>query len=331
MSNRLDNLRNMQLPEGRTIDVRDLSSLAPAFKNGESRCGVYRLHFENGEAYPGKSKNVVSRFASHRRTWSDIVAIDFFPLPEDQIAGAEQFLITETERDYSVRNIMLTNRPRGNDVAVIVTSKGSTVALPWEPERAKGAAQSYADEVDLKLARLLRHPLFFELRSLVGWYIANTVQDPARTAGDLWTVTCLPSTNRTQTEYRLLTLSCGNLETLFVVATKSEDYANDPYAFVRVNMNTALLKNDLRFSDPKGRWNIFRLGYRGEQVSSLQLDLMTFLAIIDGHIEFPHFDELLAASFELNTRLMRRGSTMYGRFHNEKLANLLLAEAVLWD
>ena len=87
-------MTGMQLPEGRTIDVRDLSSLAPAFKKGDSKCGVYRLHFENGEAYPGKSKNVVSRFASHRRRWPDIVAVDFFPMPEDQITAAEQFLIT---------------------------------------------------------------------------------------------------------------------------------------------------------------------------------------------------------------------------------------------
>lgn len=28
---------------------------------------------------------------------------------------------------------------------------------------------------------------------------------------------------------------------------------------------------------------------------------------------------------------MRRGSTMYSRFHNEKLADLLLAEAVTWE
>lgn len=324
-------MTGMQLPEGRTIDVRDLSSLAPAFKKGDSKCGVYRLHFENGEAYPGKSKNVVSRFASHRRRWPDIVAVDFFPMPEDQITAAEQFLITETEAQYSVRNIMLTNRPRGNDTAEIVTLKGSTVSLPWERERAKGATQSYADELDAKLAQLLRHPTFLEIRALLGWYIANTMPNPAATAGQLWTVTCMPSTNRTPTEHRLLTLSCGNLETLFIVASKSVDYANDPKAFVAVNVNTALLESHTRFRDPSGRWSIFSRGYRGEKVSSLELDLGTLLAVIDGHIEFPHFDELLAEAYTLNTRLMRRGSTMYSRFHNEKLADLLLAEAVTWE
>lgn len=321
----------MQLPEGRTIDVRDLSSLNPAFKKGESKCGVYRLHFENGEAYPGQSKNVVSRFASHRRRWPDIVAIDFFPLPADQLNMAEQFLITETEAKYSVRNIMLTNRPRGNDTAEIVTSKGSTVALPWERERAKGATQSYADEIDAKMATLLRHPVFLELRGLVGWYIANTIPDPAVTAGQLWTVTCMPSTNRASTEHRLLTLSCGNLETLFVVTSRSEDYENDSEGFVAVRVNTTYFQDVERFRGPVGLWAVGEAAYRGERVSAFEFSLGALLGIVDGDIEFPGLDQLLEGAYALNTRLMRRGSTMYSRFHNEKLADLLLAEAVTWD
>ena len=295
-------------------------------------CGVYRLHFENGEAYPGQSRNVVTRFAGHRRRWPDIVAVDFFPLPAEQLNEAEQFLITETEAEYSVRNIMLTNRPRGNDTAEIVTREGTTIALPWERERAKGATQSYADEVDAKLVELLRHPKFLEVRALVGWYIANTMPDPAAAAGQLWTVTCMPSTNRTRFEHRLLTLSCGNLETLFIVASRSEDYENDPTVFVTVVMNTALLDDPTRFQGAGFPWG-FRgvVAYRGERVSSFQFSLDTFLAIIDGDLEFPHLDEMLEAAYALNTRLLRRGSTMYSRFHNEKLADLLLAEAVTWE
>lgn len=45
----------------------------------------------------------------------------------------------------------------------------------------------------------------------------------------------------------------------------------------------------------------------------------------------PHLDEMLQEAFRLNTRLMRRGSTMYSRFHNKKLADLLIAEAVTWE
>lgn len=324
-------MSTVKFPKGKTIDTRDLDSLAPAFKRGESRCGVYRLHFANGEAYCGQATNVIRRYSAHRRHHPDIVKVDFFPFSKARLNEAEQILIRETERDTSLRNIMLTGRPRGNEVVEITTSTGSTVALPWEPERAKSATQSYADTIDPKLATLIQHPAFLELRALVGWYIARTIPDPAATAGQLWTVTCLPSTNRTKTEQRLLTLSCGNLETLFVVASMSEDYANDPEAFVDVNLNTALLSDEEKFADPHGRWQIYRLGYRGEKVSSLQLDLVTLLEIIDGEVAFPYLDELLGEAYELNTRLMRRGSTMYTRFHNQKLADLLLAEAVVWD
>lgn len=214
----------------------------------------------------------------------------------------------------------------------------------WERERAKGATRSYADTIDQKLAELLRHPSFLDIRAIVGWYIANTVLDPAATAGRLWTVTAMPSTNRTKTEHRLLTLSCGNLETLFIVASTSEDYENDPDAFVAVNINTTLFEDPRKVRDrtglqwedadglhSTGRWVVFEAQYRGEKVSSVQCGLETLAQIIDGDIDFPNLDEFIAKAYELNTRLMRRGSTMYTRFHNQKLADLLLAEAATWD
>ncbi|CAM2974166.1 hypothetical protein COJE103337_10495 [Corynebacterium jeikeium] len=253
-------------------------------------------------------------------------------MPADLLNKAEQLLITETEATHSVRNIMLTNKPRGDDTVEIVTSKGSTVALTWERERAKGARQSYADNIDPKLATLLRHPAFLEIRSLVSWYIAITIQDPASTVEQLWTVSCMPSTNRTRTEHRLLTLSCGNLETLFVVASRSEDFENDPDAFVTVRINTALLEDSGRFESPHGFWAVYDdTPYRGERILSFDFSLGGLLAIIDGDLEFPHLDVMLQEAFKLNTRLMRRGSTMYSRFHNKRLADLLIAEAVTWE
>ena len=76
--------------------------------------------------------------------------------------------------------------------------------------------------------------------------------DPAATAGQLWAVTCMPSINRTRFEHRLLTLSYGNLETLFAVASRLEDYENYLNAFVAVVMNNALLDDPTRFWGPEG-------------------------------------------------------------------------------
>ena len=64
---------------------------------------------------------------------------------------------------------------------------------------------------------------------------------------------------------------------------------------------------------------------------SFDFSLGVLRAIINGDLEFPYLDEVLEAAYTLNTRLMRRGSTMYSRFHNTKLADLLIAEAVTWE
>lgn len=337
----------MRFPKGKTIDTRDLDSLAPAFKRGESRCGVYRLHFANGEAYCGQATNVIRRYSAHRRHHPDIVSIDFFPFAKARLNEAEMVLIRETESEMPLRNIMLTGRPRGDELVEILTSSGSTVALPWEQTRAKGAVKSIADAGEPKLALLLSHPAYPVIRSVVGWYIALTIPDPAATAGQLWTVSCLPSTNRTDQSERLLTISCGNLETLFVGASRSRDYANDENYFVYVDINTTAIKQQQVFYDPEAmdplkntgphmqgssaRWLVEPRRYRSESVTRFGFPLAIIYEITVSETEFPALDDFIDAAYELNVRLMRRGSTMYEKYHSERLAELLIAEAAIWE
>lgn len=334
----------MRFPKGRTIDTRDLNSLAPAFKRGESRCGVYRLHFANGEAYCGQSTNVIRRYSAHRRRHDDIVSIDFFPFSKSRLNEAEQVLISETERDTPLRNIMLAGHPHGDKPVEITTATGSTVALPWEPERAKGVIQSFADNGEPKLVSLLSHPEYQTIRSIVGWYIALTIPDPVATAGQQWTVSCLPLTSKTKTSKRLLTLSCGNLETLYVIENQRSTPSG---SMIDVRINTKVLKNLDRFQDPGrfekthpsdpdlrrvfSRWDAVHVEYSKEHVTAFSFESSSLAGIIYSEIEFPELDTLVDAAYELNVRLMRRGSTMYSRFHHQRLAELLLAEAAIWE
>lgn len=323
----------MRFPKDKSIDTRDLDSLAPAFKRGESRCGVYRLRFANGEAYCGQATNVIRRYAAHRRHHPDIVGVDFFPFSKARLNEAEQLLITETEQLMPLRNVMLAGRPRGDETIEIVTAAGSTVALPWEPDRAKGPAKSLADEGEEKLANLLIHPMFPTLRSILGWYIALTIPDPAATAGQHWTATCLPSTNKSDNHHRLVTISCGNLETLYITADRQVD--SDSFYYT-VHINTAALDDYDQFWDPErddnfARWGASAVRYTKERVGGFWFDPVALEQITHGEIDFPELDAFVDAAYELNVRLMRRGSTMYSRFHNQKLADLLIAEAVIWE
>ena len=85
----------MELPQGRLLDVSDMDSLASCFAGGQSRCGVYRIRFSNGDAYCGQTKDMVTRFNKHHRTYDDIVTVEFFPMLEKDLNKAERALISE--------------------------------------------------------------------------------------------------------------------------------------------------------------------------------------------------------------------------------------------
>lgn len=324
----------MELPQGRLLDVSDMDSLASCFAGGQSRCGVYRIRFSNGDAYCGQTKDMVTRFNKHHRTYDDIVAVEFFPMPEKDLNEAERALISESERDTSLRNVMLTGRPRGEGDAMFVSVEGKTIKLPWDKERAKGAANSLEEATDKKFLQLLSHPEIDLIRYVLGWYIAETIPDPAAAARQLWTVSCMPSTSRTKAQQRLLTLSCGNLEVLYIIASRTLDVKDDDY-FVEVVINTSLDEEPEKFFDPEAkafsRWLVENGRYQAEEVTRFVFPLQNLALLLAKEIEFPQYKNFLAAAYELNVRLMRRGSTMYSRFHHERLAELLIAEAAIWD
>ena len=324
----------MELPQGRLLDVSDMDSLASCFAGGQSRCGVYRIRFSNGDAYCGQTKDMVTRFNKHHRTYDDIVAVEFFPMPAEDLNEAERALISESERDTSLRNVMLTGRPRGEGDAMFVSVEGKTIKLPWDKERAKGAAASLEEATDKRFLQLLSHPEIDLIRYVLGWYIAETIPDPAASARQLWTVSCMPSTSRTKAQQRLLTLSCGNLEVLYIIASRTLDVEGDDY-FVEVVINTSLDEAPEKFFDPEAkafsRWLVENGRYQAEEVTRFVFPLQNLALLLDKEIEFPQYKNLLAAAYELNVRLMRRGSTMYSRFHHERLAELLIVEAAIWD
>ncbi|MCG7455675.1 GIY-YIG nuclease family protein [Corynebacterium sp. ACRPH] len=324
----------MELPQGRLLDVSDMDSLASCFAGGQSRCGVYRIRFSNGDAYCGQTKDMVTRFNKHHRTYDDIVAVEFFPMSEKDLNEAERALISESERDTSLRNVMLTGRPRGEGDAMFVSVEGKTIKLPWDKERAKGAAASLEEATDKKFLQLLSHPQIDLIRYVLGWYISETIPDPAASARQLWTVSCMPSTSRTKTQQRLLTLSCGNLEVLYIIASRTLDVEGDDY-FVEVVINTSLDEEPEKLFYPEAkafsRWFVENGQYQVEEVTRFAFPLQNLALLIDKQIEFPQYKNFLAAAYELNVRLMRRGSTMYSRFHHERLADLLIAEAAIWD
>lgn len=74
--------------------VAGLDSIATLLPRDQRR-GIYVLEFANGEQYVGQALNVVTRFAArrhgsgHHRPWKDIVAFQFFSVPEGHLTPME--------------------------------------------------------------------------------------------------------------------------------------------------------------------------------------------------------------------------------------------------
>lgn len=310
---------------GSIYDVRDLDSIAILLVNAETLRGLYRLSFDNGEAYVGQSINVVTRFVGHQRRWDDIVTFEFFPIPTGDFDGPERQLITLTEASADVRNVRDTRRPHGDAPLEIVTEQGLSVALPWERDARVRPDEAPATRSTEKFRELACTWEYEVLRDLVGWYLYETIPDPVNTVRQLWTSTCLPSTNKNKDHRRLLVVNAGNLEVLVAYQGKENgEWADDLF------VNTDAIDDIAPLQDPNRMWWVEKGRYSLTDVTTWHFPRENFESILRGEIDFPHLDLLVESAYSLNVRLMRQGSTMFRRFHNDELATDLLSASLKW-
>ena len=92
------------------------SDLAPsAVLSLKNECGIYVLEFANGEQYVGQTIHFPIRLAKHRRTYPDIIAINFAEVPEDNLNIAEYSEIQRRRRSgILLRNKTLLAQPLGD-------------------------------------------------------------------------------------------------------------------------------------------------------------------------------------------------------------------------
>lgn len=126
--------------------VKGRASIADLFKPGE-RCGIYVLHFSNGEFYAGQAIDVTCRYVQHRNTHKDIEKISFKPTSQNRLDEEERSIIWRLEENgWLLRNVIFTSLPKGEsdfdfimsleeqtewlDNPAIVDSKGERLVAP---------------------------------------------------------------------------------------------------------------------------------------------------------------------------------------------------------
>ena len=273
---------------GTAYQVDDLDSVSVLF-HGKDKRGIYRLSFANGEAYVGQAENVVRRFAGHRRRWEDIVGLEFFPVigPEPLLA-AERILIAETERTCSFRNVVDTKRPRGEKDYVIEVNEGSSVSLPWDRAKRK----TLDDGLRTKFFELARRSDYFVTREIAGWFIHQTIPDPLATRGKLWTVSCLPSTNKRRDYFRTFCISAGNIEVMVGDIHGGEL----PLVWINSERNEEYAK----YQGSHHGWEVGYGEYPIAETTRWIFNAFYLYDVIMGQEEFPALDVMLEGAYALN-------------------------------
>ncbi|PPF57193.1 hypothetical protein C5C55_07635 [Rathayibacter sp. AY1C2] len=305
-------------------DMSAAGSAASLFLDRTTLCGIYVLEFENGQRYVGQTTNIVSRYATHRRHHGDVVAFRFAPCRRDDLDRAEVAEIRRQEAEHSLRNLALTGWPGGVDDLGVTVEEGRSVLLPWNRADRPRVGEEGEATMPGRFWELVRREDYLDLSAALGRYIGETVPDPFGTQQILWTVSALPSTRRTKKRRRLLTLSCGVLETVFV----QEDLETGEIV-IAVNVDAPT------FAERLGQQGVSELppafgieystSYKSAEVSAWEFESWEqFWEALD-------FEPFVEAAYKLNTTLMRRGGSPIRRHHNPFFASDLLFSAVRFD
>ena len=303
-------------------DVQQLGTIRPLLASSHGMCGLYVLRFADGTAYVGQSVDIARRFLEHRRRFDDLVAIEVTPWAREHLDAGEQRLIAAIEAGCTIRNILHTDRPGGdNDIAVAIT-EAQSIILPWDrnARTRPNAPGAHPPGTDRRVEYLRQIGDLDSLAAIIGIYVHETIPDPTNTVPYLWNVTALPSTARTGGQRRLATLNCGNLETLYIT-----DYPDENYARIWFNIArpTGRTDDELTVHSP-GVWT-HPFTYKSQQVWTWEVDYITYIEEdLQPPIPFDDFNDL---AYQLNVRLMRRGTSRFARHHNPHFAADILDAA----
>ena len=143
--------------------------------------------------------NVVTRFAKHRRTWGDIVSLEFATCAREDLDECERRVVSQEERVHSPRNLLLTYHPSGwGDIEIEQEAGGVSIRLPMGRSDRMTIASEPANSPLARYWRLAGRPDYPKIREEPATFIGETIPDPVLTTHGMWAITAYPSTGQTK-------------------------------------------------------------------------------------------------------------------------------------
>jgi hypothetical protein len=315
---------------GEQIDVRGRLSVADLFSQSKSRSGVYLLRFESGAYYIGQAIEVCRRFAQHRVSVGDIVGFAFMPVRQDTLDSTERALIQNAE----MAGLPLTNRVHVSNLLgetdfdlVIPAPEQEAWLASWPRSSALGLAPV---QIPLDAApRVRTNQAFAKLRRDVRWptvltclrtYAAACLPFAESTQLTFWSVSCLPSTNRS-TWPRFCSINAGLMEML-VIGWEIDE----PETWGFVNGARSVIEQEYgtiaAFKRRHRRLEVNEsAAYRSAGGDQLQIRAGSLTELAEA-LEIPAVRNSAAL---LALRVMRTRATIYSKFHCPALADAMIA------
>lgn len=300
--------------------VIGVESLAFRFEPEDSRTGIYVLSFASGDRYVGKSMNVVNRFADHRRRWNDITHIAFRPFMADELNVREHQVLEAIERlGYKVRNIDLASQTGSGGLLDIVMEEqaqkewlASTIPEPTDSSRYVAASRRTAGLP--RFQQLLERADAQELIGVAVQYIDCAIPWPSQTEGRFWVASAMASTGRTSDWQRLVSISAQNVEVL-VIGEATTVTGRGIEGFLNVDHDAVDIEPWIRNQGLDAYSEAGSYGPIGKvcTIHFTGIAALNRLLRNDSPVTRP------AKTLALN--LMRKGPSMYTRFHNDHLAD----------
>ena len=300
------------------IDVAGIRSIAARIPQGR-RCGIYVLHFADGQFYVGQSVEVAKRFLDHCKSHPDIIKVSFrevdaIDLDAHEIATIKVF---EAEK-LQLRNVDIVTwtyaRTSFDDLMPVADQNRWLVDLGWVDDAGERAVDlALRTRTARKLAALRKRGLADAAIAVARRYIMLAIPAIRRSEQRFWSISAVPGPS-----HILVRLSLNEQE----VMTLYEDGGALVLSLHMARLPLAQRLRLTRLASLRHRTSIWATDHRYPAGGEDQLNMS---ACGEPSINYLLSDRTVQRAVRrMNLRLMRRGRSFYSKTHCMDLAALIL-------
>jgi GIY-YIG catalytic domain len=297
-------------------------SVADLFKPKE-RCGIYVLHFKNGQFYVGLATDFVRRYNQHKKNHLDIERVSFKKIKKEKLSEEEKLIVQTLQSEgFSLRNIQLVSIVEGETDFDLLMSVGQQEEFISDlafnnMEGDKFEIEEQRIKYTNNFLVLSKLPYFEKFIQAIKAYVKIGIPIPKKSEYSFWCVSVpsrsskLSRININWQEVSTYVFEKDDFHVTFhmayspLVAEFGEELDGlfEQFEDLEIMVND---KDEVHTYEPGGQ------------------DQVSFVIPSSIFHNFIAVDAVQKAIKTFNLRLMRKGATIYNRYHSFDLSRRIL-------